>query len=146
MYIYIYIFFIVTKGSKRLQVREIKRRRTRTAITDIALGINIQGITSASQPAAAWIPLRQTCSLADYSGSDRISNLQRISRHYIIFLTPTPFSSNSQFTWFIYVVPLFTQVRILFRNPQLTCCQRTICNILTPGNSAFGFWFRWYCF
>ena len=27
--------------------------------------------------------------------------------------------------------PLFTQVHILFRNPQLTCCQRSICNTHT---------------
>ena len=52
----------------------------------------------------------------------------RISCHYIIFLTPTHSTSGSQFTWFISTL-LFTQVHILFRNWQLICCQKSICNM-----------------
>ena len=55
-------------------------------------------------------------------------NYQWISRHYIIFLTPTHFSSGSQFTWFISAVSLFTLVHNVFRNPKLTCCQKSTFN------------------
>ena len=55
----------------------------------------------------------------------------RISCQYIIFLTPTHFPSGSKFTGFISAVLLFSQVNILFRNPQQTCCQRSICHDLT---------------
>ena len=47
-------------------------------------------------------------------------------------LISTPhISSGSQFTWFISTVSLFIlrhRCSILFRNLQLTCCQRSICN------------------
>ena len=51
---------------------------------------------------------------------------------------PRYFPSSSQFTWFIFTVPLFILIHrwnILFRNPQLTCCQRSVCNICGQRNS-----------
>ena len=48
---------------------------------------------------------------------------------YNILNTHSFFSSGSQFTWFTSIVPLFTPVHILFRNTQLACFQRLICNI-----------------
>ena len=67
----------------------------------------------------------------------------RISGHYIIFSTLTHFPSGSQITWFISAVPLFTRVHILFRNPHLTCCQRSICNIKTAPKNNKWFLLNW---
>ena len=62
-----------------------------------------------------------------------------ISCHYIIFSMTTYFFSGSQITWFIPTVSLFIvryRCDILFRNPQLTCCQRSICNTLFHATSS----------
>ena len=128
IYIYIYISLFSRKGPNGC-----KWETTRPSLTDDSYHWHCVGDTysepnffaslmGSSQPWAAWPQPRvlAVCS-TNLTESLRVSVYWlRISCHYIIFLTSTHFPSSSQFTWFISAVPLFIQVHILFRNPQLT--------------------------
>ena len=75
------------------------------------------------------VPHQLTCLLAGCS-LDLIESL-RFTRDYKWFLMPTQFSSGFQLMWFISAVSyLHWSISLLFffRNPQQTCCQRSISN------------------
>ena len=89
---------------------------------------------------ASWRP--RQCALSTHwllSEFDR--NSADLLSLYNIYNTHT-FPSGTQITWFISTLSLFNLIHrcnILFRNPQLTFCQRSIINNLSFFN-ALSFW------
>ena len=137
-------FFIVTKGSKWLQVRERERERDKELglrdgrlLSLILRWRNIKSLTSllfwwgvlSREPGAASLPSSEHSLTALRIGPNLCTYLLANLLSLYDILDVHAYPSGSQFTWFISAVPLFTQVHILFRNPLLTCRQRSMCNM-----------------
>ena len=118
-----------------------ERRRTQTALIDTTLCTysELYFCFSAGGHSPPRVAPKTACFVYSLAALGIWLNIfacrLRISCHYTIFLTAAHFPSGSQFSWFIHAVPLFTPMHILFRNPPLTCCQRSICN--TPPCPIF---------